>query len=296
MGHPDNIQLYLRVSNVRFVDNLMLAGGQNLFMQQSWDGELAGNMALASGGNSVGGFGIDRNTGEDVAWGYLIHNNTVAFARYNPIGVQTRDNTMRDNIFMSGNNSSACGFDPPLNNYIGDNNLFFNFAGGQLAMLMSEGNYRTLEEIRALFHQDAHSLCADPLFRNAPAFYMNTDPLKVHLCTTDTLYLASGSQGFSVGDYVETNFDGVHRSVTAVTTDTITIAPALDQKPFRQCMVVNWGASTDFNLDLRLKPESPGAHLASDGNAVGSNVDVTAYRAGDFDGDGVRDLPDILFE
>jgi len=43
--------------------------------------------------------------------------------------------------------------------------------------------------------------------------------------------------------------------------------------------VLNWGAQVVSRLDLRSK------------SGLGSSVDVEAFLAGDFDGDGARDIP-----
>ena len=94
-------------------------------------------------------------------------------------------------------------------------------------------------------------------------------------------------------DYVEVNFDGIPRQITAIDGAAFTIRPALDKVPERAWLVVNWGDQQDFTLDLRLKPGSPAAELAEDSGPVGSTLDIAAYHAGDFDGDGQRDLPDL---
>ena len=73
----------------------------------------------------------------------------------------------------------------------------------------------------------------------------------------------------------------------------ITFQPALPVAPNSDYVVIaNWGKNKEFVLDTRLKPDSPAAKLAN-GQPVGSPINVPAYRAGDFDGDGGRDLPNL---
>jgi len=110
-------------------------------------------------------------------------------------------------------------------------------------------------------------------------------------CTRGKLYLRGGTGGFKTGDNVEVDFDGTPRRITECTSDAIAISPPLDRKPLKCSLVANWGDNDDLRLDLRLKPDSPGARLGKDGGTVGSTLDVPAFRRGDFDGDGRRDLP-----
>jgi len=42
-GHPDNIQLYRDVTNVRFIENLLIAGGQSVMMEETTKGWLVAN-------------------------------------------------------------------------------------------------------------------------------------------------------------------------------------------------------------------------------------------------------------
>jgi hypothetical protein len=56
-------------------------------------------------------------------------------------------------------------------------------------------------------------------------------------------------------------------------------------------MVANWKANTDNNLNQRLKTTSPGHNHANDGTDMGSTINMDNYMAGDFNGDGRRDIP-----
>jgi hypothetical protein len=97
----------------------------------------------------------------------------------------------------------------------------------------------------------------------------------------------------SIGDVVEVDFDGVARKVVSHTGLRITVAPGLSRKPLKGCLICNWGRRTDVTLDLRLGDDSPGAKLGASGGPIGSTVDIAAYQRGDFNADGIRDLPRI---
>jgi hypothetical protein len=67
-----------------------------------------------------------------------------------------------------------------------------------------------------------------------------------------------------------------------------------------QVSIANWGKlapqdppRTTVAWDLHLQPTSPALKAAADGTNIGSSINVAQYRAGDFNGDGVRDLPKI---
>jgi hypothetical protein len=90
---------------------------------------------------------------------------------------------------------------------------------------------------------------------------------------------------------VEINFDGKVRKVTEVTAEYIVINPALKLVPLKPYTVANWKTTSDFTLNLALKPGSPALKLAG-GKPAGSAINIKNYREGDFNGDGRRDLPE----
>jgi len=286
-GHPDNLQLYRGVKNIRFIDNLLLAAGQSIMMEEVTGGLMQGNMIVGSAAYSVI-FG-HRNTTD-----FRVHNNTVAFTGYGCMSLTARDYDVKGNVFVTGHAGPMYGT-RGVKGYTGDRNLFWNAPGLTRATVLASDKawHRTLGDFQAATGQDKESVYGDPKFRSAPQGLAAIDSRRLTECTRDTWPLRRGHPPFSAAQTVEVNFDGVPRKVTAVRGDTITVTPPLPAKPTKGWIVANWGDKTDLALDLRLAADSPGAKLAADGGAVGSKVDIAAYRRGDFDADGKRDLPAV---
>jgi hypothetical protein len=114
----------------------------------------------------------------------------------------------------------------------------------------------------------------------------------------DRVYLHRGDvQGFAVRDFVELDCDGVRRTVTQVGRGYLDLHPPLEHPPREALSLIwNWKRNADFDLDLRLSDQSPGRGMAQGGGDVGADLDIQAYRRGDFDGDGVRDIPTLPAE
>ena len=283
-GHPDNIQTYNDVKNVRFIDNLLIAGGQSIMMSGTSDGLLKGNMIVGSAAYSVI-FGADN---------YRVHNNTIAFTGYGCMNLRGNEYDIRENIFMTGDES--CIF-PILGvkGYVGDRNLLYNAPrlARKTVVASDKGWHRSFQDYRRATGYDRNSVYGDPGFRNAPKVFAVLDFQRVADCSRDTFYLGSSSGRFKVGDTVEVDFDGVGRKVTNRNRETITVSPALRAKPLKTSLICNWGQSRDLSLDLRLTAGSPGAKLSATGGPVGSTIDIAAYQRGDFNADGKRDLPDM---
>lgn len=286
-GHPDNLQLYRGVTNMRFVDNLLLAAGQSIMMEETSRGVLKGNMIVGCGANSVI-FG-HRNADD-----YQVHNNTIALAGYGCISFTGKNYDVRENVVMTGHGGCLYGV-RGVKGYAADRNLFWNAAGvaSKMVLASDKGWHRELEPFQQATGQDANSVYADPRFRNGPVAFGVLDWRRLTDCTRDTWYLRRGHGPVGVGDVVEVNFDGVVRKVTAVEGAKITVSPGLAAKPTKGWLVCNWGSKTDLSLDLRLRKDSPGAKLSATGGPVGSTIDIAAYQRGDFNADGRRDLPDL---
>jgi len=286
-GHPDNMQVYRNVTNVRFQDNLLLAAGQSLMMEETRDGEFTGNMVVGSGAYML-------IFGHGNAGHYRVHNNTLAMAGYGCMSLTWEGYDVRENIFMSGHGSALYGV-RGVEGYAADRNVFFGSRRSVNPMIMvtDAGWLRDFDAVRASSGQDENSVYADPRFRNAPLAFRVLDSRRLDECTKDTWYLRNGAEGWRVGDNVEVNFDGVQRRITAVDDAAISVAPGLDENPIKGWLVANWGDNLDFRLDLRLADDSPWTSLSADGGPVGSNVNIRAYMNGDFDDDGERDLPDL---
>jgi hypothetical protein len=104
--------------------------------------------------------------------------------------------------------------------------------------------------------------------------------------------------GFAVGDYLEINHDGVARKITAINTSTktITFDTPLPVLPLSESVIVdNWKTNnTNFLVNMNLGAGSPALTMSSTGGPIGSQINLANDMAGDFDGDGRRDLPLVL--
>jgi hypothetical protein len=143
--------------------------------------------------------------------------------------------------------------------------------------------------------QDAHSYNADPQLTNVPVSCAKGDATRLYLQSPTRMYFGiSGDVGlFAVGDHVEIDWDGVVRTVTATNAGSkyIEFTPGDDKFRTSGYLVANWKAKTNFILDLTPKAGSPIIGHAHDGTNIGSSININNYMAGDFNGDGRRDIP-----
>ncbi len=286
-GHPDNLQLYRGVTNVRFEDNLLLAGGQSVMAEETTDGEFRGNMIVGCGAYML-------IMGHHNAGRYEIHGNTLAMAGYGLMSLTWEDYDLRENVLMGGHGGALFGV-KGIRGYRADRNVFWNSARAVNPMIIATdaGWHRDFPAVQEATGQDEHSVYADPKFHNAPVAFAVLDSRRLHESTRDRWYLRGGAGAFRPGDYIEVNFDGLRRRVTEVEEASITVTPGLDERPVKGWLVANWAANTNFQLDLRLSADSPGAKLSATGGPVGSTLDIAAYQRGDFNGDGTRDIPPL---
>jgi len=289
-GHPDNLQLYRDVKNVRFIDNLLLAGGQSIMMEQVEGGLLKGNMIVGCGAYSV-------IFGHQNANAFRVHNNTIAFSGYGCMSLTGKTYDVQANVFVTGHAGPMYGV-RGVEGYTGDRNLFWNAPGlaSKKVLVSDKAWHNDLASFQAASGVEANSVYGDPKFRNAPRSLAVIDSNRLTECTRESWPLRKGHPPVSAGDTVEVNFDGVARKVAAVKGDVITVSPALSAKPTKGWLVANWGKTTSLKLDLRLGGSSPGMQLAPGGHAVGSKIDIGAYQRGDFNADGKRDLPPLPVE
>jgi hypothetical protein len=283
-GHPDNLQVYRGVTGLRLIDNLLLAGGQSIMMEETSGGILKGNMIIGCGAYSVI---LGHGNSKD----YRIQGNTIAFSGYGCLNLTASDYDVCENVFMTGHDGPAYGV-RGVSGYKADRNLFFKARelDNTQILVSDRGWNQSLEQFREATGQDRNSVVGDPEFRNAPVAYGVVDSGRLTDCTRDTWFLGRGAELFGVGDTIEVDFDGKARKVTHREGDRITVSPGLAGKPIKGLLLCNWGRQ-DPGLDLRLREGSPGAELSASGGPVGSRIDIQAYLRGDFDGDGRRDLP-----
>ncbi|MEK7414156.1 MAG: right-handed parallel beta-helix repeat-containing protein [Planctomycetota bacterium] len=127
-----------------------------------------------------------------------------------------------------------------------------------------------------------------------PCFTRDSDPAKMTGAPLNRVHLTGPVAGyFTLHDVIEIGQDGVRREINAVGSDFVEFVPALAMAPAPGAKVANWRDNRTFALDIRLAPDSPGWRKGSDGRNIGSNLDVPAIMRGDFDSDGIRDLPEI---
>ena len=152
----------------------------------------------------------------------------------------------------------------------------------------------TLEAIRKKLGQEAHGQVADPKFKSIPKFYCTTDYRRVQDCTTRRVIPYAGYlKYFKVGEHVELDFDGVARKITSIGKDWFEVDKPLAAAPITIQSVANWGDKAEAAWDVTLAKDSPARKAGKDGRTLGSDVDYKAFRAGDFNGDGKRDLPEL---
>ncbi len=284
-GHPDNVQFYQGVTQVRLIDNLLLGSGQGIMMQETSDGLIQGNMI-------IGCMAIPVIFGHKNAENYRVHNNTIAFGGGVCMSLTAHHYDVQENIFVTGQGSPMYSVSG-VRGYEGRRNVFYNARGvrGRPIMVSDRGWHRNFREYRGKTGYDRGSVFGDPRFRNAPDSFAVVDGRRIPDCSRERLYLRKGLETIRLGDYVEVNFDGVLRRIVGRGRATITISPALPAKPLTPNLICCWGRNNNLSLDLRLKANSPGATLSESGGPVGSTIDITAYQRGDFDADGQRDLP-----
>ncbi|MDY6933311.1 MAG: right-handed parallel beta-helix repeat-containing protein [Spirochaetota bacterium] len=286
-GHPDNIQVFRGVRNIKFIKNLILTGGQSIMLEETTNGELRGNMIIGSNANML-------IFGHNNAGDYKIHKNTLAFTGYGCMNMTWKGYDVRENIFVTGHIGpmySVLG----IEDYKADRNLFWNAKGlkQKSVLISSRRRDKTLKVLQKVTGQDKNSVYSDPKFINAPAAFRVLDGDRLHLCSRNKFYLRKGTTGFKKGDNVEINFDGNIRRIISIDRNTITIDPGLPQKPTKGWLVANWGNNTNYKLDLRLRKDSPAFKLGRNGRSIGSTLDIQAFTRRDFNGDRKRDVPVI---
>ncbi|MDY6933310.1 MAG: right-handed parallel beta-helix repeat-containing protein [Spirochaetota bacterium] len=294
--HPDNIQIFRYVNNISFIENLLIGAGQNIMMEQIWDGEIIRNTIIGSISYSV-------VFGHSYARDFIISENTITFSRYGSFLITDNGYDVYENVLMNGHQDTAIKFESNLDGYNADRNLFYNYENpisDDIMWLSAGGGWMTLAEFQDNTAQDLSSIYTDPEFINAPVYYTIVDISQVRNCTRSTLYILDfDTPMFNVGDIIEVNFDGIPRTVTNITSNTIntiTFEPELDEPPMWNAFIMNWKDNSNLVWDLRLRNGSPGENLASDDGPVGSTININEYMNGDFDGDGIRDIPISPFD
>jgi len=286
-GHSDGLQMggldndpSSYPVNIVLKDNVFLGCGQTIMTAATTGALFKNNMIIGSESFNIA-FGHGTSCHHDVL------NNTLALSYYSCLNMDGTDYNVSSNVFYNGHsfvllNTTKC------TNYYGSYNWFYPapretnqkiFAAAD--PLTGQKYYKlTFSEFQNMTGQDLTSTAGDPGFNNAPVALLLIDKTKMNLNSTNTLVLA-GTPRVHVGDHVEYNFDGILRTVTGTPdSQTIVISPALSESPERGHLVMVWGTNTNNTLDFR-----------APSTGRGSNLYIPDFQAGDFNSDGVRDIP-----
>ena len=259
MSHPDNMQTYRGVKNLRIEGNLMLFGGQALMTEETEDATLAGNVLLGTDAFTVI-FGHDNSS----RW--RVEGNTVGFGGWGSFLLSGQEHRFSGNLLL-GN---------PLNlasSVTSDRNLFWPRDAKSPVATTGAPKWQSFLEPAQAFAatgQEEHSLRADPKLANVPLLQAVAPMADAN--RPDRLSMTFGGHNetglFAVGDTIEINGDGIARRVTAISGETIEFTPPLPARPFRDCLVWKWRDAEHIKLDLQPTKESPqppiGASLDAD--------------------------------
>jgi len=285
LSHPDNMQTYRDVERLTIEENVLLWGGQGLMTEETNHGALRDCVVVGTGAIAV-------IFGHSNANDWTVERCTIGLGGWGALSLTGRDYRLDHDIFLQ--NMHALG-----ETVASDYNIYTTSSDKQPIALVSKPKWRTFftpADAAAATGQESHSLRADPLFRSAPT--------RQAVATWDDrntrarLFVRQSgadhpTDGFSPGDRIELNGDGVPRRLTAVDDDSLQFDPPLPQLPLRSALVWNWKDADKPVLDLRPRDGSPALSSGKDGGRIGADLDIPAYQRGDFDGDGKRDLPEL---
>lgn len=279
-GHPDHSQIYRGAKRIVYENNLFLTGGQGLMMEQVDDITVRGNVFMGAAANLV-------LFGHDSANNAVVENNSFLYPGYASLTLTGHNHELRSNLFLNG---GFFGLSKHKIGYTGNHNLFWRNTPRPMFNTTKSGRHQSLSDFQESSGQDSLSVYQDPNLNNAPRFMSVLDSRKIRDSTHATLFIRGGASGFSKGDWVEVNSDGTPRRVVGVTADAIKIDPELGSLPIKWWLIYNWGKQDVFGIDIRSSREGSG-NTGRISNSYGSELRISDYRRGDFDGDGVRDIP-----
>jgi len=287
-AHPDNMQTFGNIANLTIEGNLLFNAGQSYMMEQL-DGIVFRNNTI------LGSAAYMLIFGHSNTYNATLENNTLCWPGYGIASMTATGYTYRNNICIKGQSGNHWGANATMG-YQSNYNLFWHVDGTTSYPVGWNGNQSmTLAQYSAASGQDANSLYASPQFQNAPHSFYRLAFGKYHTFPTNRIYIGNNGTAnmdqLAVGDIVEVDFDGVPRVVTAKGSDWVDVDPGDERLAWKYSIMANWKTNTNFRLDLSLAPTSPAIGAAQGGGNLGSTVNVQQYLAGDFDGDGIRDVP-----
>jgi hypothetical protein len=291
LSHPDNLQFWADCKDVVIDGNLCLNGGSGIqssglascrVVNNTFMGSNAPLITMAASGPCE------------------LRHNTFVGSTLSPMALSGPAFALEANIIAPLRDYPCYGIE---GDFKADYNLLWNGAPHKLPVVIKgawKDSASAIEDIRSKFNLEQHGVVADPKFIGAPRFFAFTDYSRVADCTTSTMLMHDPiGDNILVGDFVELAFDGVPRKVTATTADSFTFEPPLPATPEVNLAVLNWGkpatsgGEKHFKLDLRLADDSPGKKAGPNGSDIGSGINIDAYKNGDFNNDGKRDLPTL---
>jgi len=292
LSHPDNMQIFRGVNNLKVEENVMLFGGQNLMTEENNDNELRANALLFTEA-----FNIIFGHKNSHRW--LVEGNTVGYGGWGAFLMDGEGYQFFDNVFIGG----GLGI---LADTKSDHNVFITRPYARGVLSHAHKHFTDIATGSAASGTDAHSLVFDEMpFKNMPkAFsicYAKRGEDRTPTATDWLVFRKHGgggaiakADGYAVGDHVEINGDGIMRKVTAVNDDGIQFAPALPQAPFRSNFLLNWGETTSTQLDLTLVDDKhPIMTAGREGKRAGATLDIAAFQRGELLETGKRNLPEI---
>lgn len=283
-GHPDSTMIWNYVRGVTLECNLFFAAGQHM-QGSNIDGLTMTNNAMC------GSYAPAVNLG-GIPVHMVARRNTIIMSALTPISHGSDGYDYENNILVVGNPSNCWANVEPASDYASDYNHFWNGPGLTATPVVWDSHWSwTLQQYAAASGHDTHSSYSDPQLANAPMYLLALDTeARQDEYTTTKVYLWSryAPDYFQVGDHVEIDSDGVVRTVTSVGSDYVTFTPGDDYIAIKCNTIANWGENTNYAVDIT--PQA--AITGSDSQPVGSTINVQEFLAGDFNGDGRRDVPE----
>jgi hypothetical protein len=277
--HPDNIQVFFTNSNLTVDSCFIICGVQSLMAETLVNLTTTNNVIVGAAAYSwiMGSTNSTTSHNTNLCAGYSVYNSNGT------------NGTWLNNLSLGGWNASTG------TTYSSDYNCFYI---GDNATLSPVGYYGNSgggyfwSQYLAGSGQDSHSyLAAAQPLANVPVSFTAVTP---SYTLSTRIIVGSDKVGlFSVGDHIEIDWDGVVRTVTAVGSNYVDFTPGDQRWQEKATQVANWKGNTNFVLDVAPVWTSPAIGSASDGGNMGSSINIWNYAAGDFNGDGRRDIPDL---
>jgi len=163
-GHADNFQLFGGIEGMVFEDNLLINGGQQMMMEGTSGGRLAGNMFVGCDAYAV-------IFGHGNADDYDVIGNTIAFSGYGVLNLSGTGYRLRENVLVSGHGGPLYGFGE-ASQVESDRNLLWRVPDTTGPPVVYDRNWNgTWQSYLQDSGKDTNSEYADPLFTAAPACF-----------------------------------------------------------------------------------------------------------------------------